>query len=362
MPPQPRKGVESALTRMNSGPTADSGRKSPKVSVITAVYNAGAYIEATVRSILGQSFGDFEYILVDDGSKDNSVDVIQQFSDPRIYLLLNDTNRGVIYSRNHAISVCNGQYIALTDADDVSLPERLAEQVKFLDAHPEIALVGTWQHFIGGNGRRLSTKRRERHYSPEQCRAALLFRNFFGNSTLMFRREAIPNPAYSPTIPFSEDYNFILRISERNKVALLPRAMVLYRVHDGNYSRQFQGPYYDWARNLKGNLLRRLGLEATEQQLDLHLDLEAEAITPTPASLEETHGWLETVLTANERCRIYDSGALKMVAANEWFESCQRASSLGYGTWRRFRNSALASCSQYGWAAQSKLFLRCVGI
>src|SRR5690242_18871494 len=104
----------------------------PTVSVITAVYNSKRFISRTLNSILGQSFSDFEYILVDDGSTDDSAAIIESVGDPRVRLLRNDRNQRLVYTRNRAITAASGEFIAITDHDDVSLPTRLAEQVAYL--------------------------------------------------------------------------------------------------------------------------------------------------------------------------------------------------------------------------------------
>jgi len=118
-----------------------------KVSVIMSVYNGEKFLSQAIESILSQTFIDFEFIIINDGSHDGSLDIIRSYHDQRMKLISRE-NRGLISSLNEAISLANGQYLARMDADDVSLPERLARQVSFLDNHSEIAVCGTWAEVI----------------------------------------------------------------------------------------------------------------------------------------------------------------------------------------------------------------------
>ena len=112
----------------------------PKVSVLMSVYNAAAFLREAVESVLAQTFSDFEFVIINDGSTDNSPDILREFHDPRIRII-DQTNHGLIASLNHGIQISQGQYIARMDVDDRCELDRLALQVRFLDRNPEIALL-----------------------------------------------------------------------------------------------------------------------------------------------------------------------------------------------------------------------------
>jgi glycosyltransferase involved in cell wall biosynthesis len=117
---------------------------SPKISVVMPVYNGKEYLALAVESILRQTFADFEFIIINDGSTDNSADIAASYEDPRIKLLHNDKNLGLIPSFNRGLENSRGEYIARMDADDIAFPDRFKKQVAFLDDHPDIALCGSW--------------------------------------------------------------------------------------------------------------------------------------------------------------------------------------------------------------------------
>ena len=121
----------------------------PLVTVLMPVYNGEKYLKEAIESILNQTFKDFEFLIINDGSTDNSVKIIQSFNDLRIRLIHNESNIGLIKTLNKGLKLSNGKYIARMDCDDVSLPKRLSVQINFMEKHPEIGVCGSWVKIIG---------------------------------------------------------------------------------------------------------------------------------------------------------------------------------------------------------------------
>lgn len=124
----------------------------PLVSVNMPCYNCSKYIKQSIDSILNQTYTNFELIIIDDGSTDNSVEVIKEFSDKRIKLFENITNQGIVYSRNRAVENSKGKYIAILDSDDIAYPTRIEKQLNFMESNPDFAMTGTWFDIIDENG------------------------------------------------------------------------------------------------------------------------------------------------------------------------------------------------------------------
>ena len=131
----------------------------PTVSVVMAAHNEAEYIGEAINSILNQTYSDFEFIIIDDGSTDQTIDIIESFDDGRLYLLQNDTNRGLPASLNRGIKFADGKYIARMDADDRSTPKRLEKQVKVLEQHQDVHVVSCWKGMIDKNGKNLGVRR-----------------------------------------------------------------------------------------------------------------------------------------------------------------------------------------------------------
>lgn len=335
-----------------------SSQVSPQVSVVTAVYNGAKFLPETIRSILDQTFGDLEYVLVDDASSDDSVEVIRSFQDPRLRLFINETNSRLVQTRNRGIAEARGQYIALSDHDDISVPTRLADEVRFLEQNPDIGMVGTWYGVINLTGDKLP-KRMHRRYDPDECKVSLLYRNPFGNSTLLIRREALPNPPYAAEFPLCEDYNFIVQVSRKHRIAILPEVTVYYRLTKGSYSNFARTQTFELARTIKVGLLREMGVEPTERELEIHQNLEMTHLPRDKALLSETKRWLERLVEANRLSRTYDTRAFEAITGNEWFEMCRTYSYFGPVIWTEFRRSPLARHSHYEGLERLKLRLKC---
>ena len=145
----------------------------PAISVLMSVYNGGRYLADSIRSILDQSFGDFEFLIVDDASSDGSLEIIEEFAcnDKRIVILRNECNLGLTRSLNLGLDRARGKYIARQDADDISLPKRLEKQWEFLEANHEIGVMGTAYYLINACGEIIGERSISRYFSPPPATA-----------------------------------------------------------------------------------------------------------------------------------------------------------------------------------------------
>jgi glycosyltransferase involved in cell wall biosynthesis len=209
----------------------------PDVSVVLPVYNCARYVGHAIDSILGQTFEDFELIVIDDGSTDDTPSILRRYADPRMRVIT-QPNAGVAASANRGIAAARGRYVARMDADDLSLPERLARQVRYLDANPACGLVGTWAEIWRDDS---PTDRTHRHPTDNATiRYELLLDNPFVQSSVMIRRTAIDTVGAYATDPLRqppEDYELWSRIARRFEVANLPEILQVYREIEGSLSR-----------------------------------------------------------------------------------------------------------------------------
>jgi len=214
--------------------------KNPRVSVLMSVYNGERYLREAVESILDQTFADFEFIIVDDGSTDNTWQILQSYaaSEPRIVLVQNETNVGVPGSLNRGLGLARGQYIARMDADDVSLPERLAKQVAFLDEHDEVGVVGCAIHVIDADGSPTRVKRYPTMHGPLMW--ALCFSTSLAHPTAVFRKAVVERVGgYDNALVANQDRDLWQRLSSVTHFANLPDVYLLYRRHPHKVSRRY---------------------------------------------------------------------------------------------------------------------------
>jgi glycosyltransferase involved in cell wall biosynthesis len=209
----------------------------PTVSVMMPVHNTAAFVARTVRSLLAQTYTDFELLIIDDGSRDASPRILRDLAetDHRIRLSLRE-NHGALATRNQLLKLARGKYLAVNDADDISLPGRLKHQVDYLEAHPDVACVGGWFDMIDARGRRLTTLRPPQGDAEIQ-RLALRGHCSICHSAGMMRRDAVERVGgYGRDFTFAHDLELWLRLGEVGKLANLQEAVIQFRLHDGSIS------------------------------------------------------------------------------------------------------------------------------
>ena len=216
----------------------------PKVSVVVAVYNAEKFITDTINAVLNQTFDNFELILLDDCSSDNSIDIIKQFSDDRIHIFKNDKNLGISQTRNKLLKMAKGEYIAILDHDDICLPHRLEEQVNFLEKNTDIDMIGSWFELFCPKGavwwRRFLVNLGWIWCHPLR---PTIFDAWKGNvlmhPTMMFRREVFTkhNIYYREEYTPAEDYDLVFQALEKGlNLANIPKVLLKYALHGNNLS------------------------------------------------------------------------------------------------------------------------------
>lgn len=201
-----------------------------RVSVILPVYNAQSTLQEAIDSILSQSFRDFELIIINDGSTDNSEKIIKNYSDSRIVYINNITNKGLIFSLNEGLRISSGDYIARMDADDISVKERFQKQVDYLDKNPECIVCGSQIEFFG-NISQLQIKRKYFENS-KSCKDFLLMYPCFAHPAVMMRGSIIRNKniKYNADYKNVEDYKLWIDLSNLGDFHNLSDILLFYRI------------------------------------------------------------------------------------------------------------------------------------
>lgn len=314
-----------------------------KVTIVLPVFNGEEYLAETIGSILGQTYKDFEFLIIDDGSTDHSLEIIKSYRDPRIRVLINPERLKLSGALNRGLDEAQGVYIARMDADDIALPNRLQKQVEFLDKHPEVGVCGTSIEVFG------KTKKRNDIYpkTTEDIRSYALFDCPFCHPTVMIRRELLDahqlryDGSYYPT----EDYELWSRAIELFPSVNLEDILLRYRIHEKSMTGA------DWnemdrqaARVIKPRLLQ-LGLSATEEDLQFHRNI-GRGRSVSLQNLDEINRaevWLHELMNKNHMRRCYDEMALKDMVQTVWFRLCMNSSQLGFALVKRYRKSNLTS-------------------
>jgi glycosyltransferase involved in cell wall biosynthesis len=202
------------------------------------VYNAQKYLSIAIKSILTQSYKEFEFIIINDGSTDNSCEIIKSYDDDRI-VFINQERKGLIYSLNHGIQKAKAQYIARMDGDDIALPERLSIQLSFIKKHDNVGVLGTGCQFIDEQGRFTGRKLNDIGEHIEILENILKARSGVSiiHPTTMIRKDVILEAGgYHERFPVCEDIDLWLRIANTSKLHVIPDVLLLFRVHQENVS------------------------------------------------------------------------------------------------------------------------------
>ena len=234
----------------------------PKVSILLPTHQSGAHLRETLDSIKAQTYQDYELLVVDDASTDQTLEILREYPDLRIQII-QGRNQGLADALNLGIKRAQGQYIARIDADDLMVPERLEKQVRFLDTHQNVIVCGGWQQYFG-----LSTFLHAPPASAEQCRANLLFRCDLCHSTLMLRTASFidHNLFYDPAYA-AEDFELWTRVLDVGDIANIPEVLGYYR-EDGKSitTAKKERLIRQNGEIVAASLKRNLGIELSEKQ------------------------------------------------------------------------------------------------
>ena len=226
--------------------------KNPKISVLMPTYNTKKeYLFESIKSILNQTYSDFEFLILDDGSTESSHDLIDSFNDRRIKYIYIADNRGAAEARNNLMAIARGEYIAIMDSDDVSLPTRFEKQVKYLDENAGVSVLGTYFE-------RFPEKKIEK-FITEPKYFDILKNNCIANPTVMYRRSDFEkyNLHYTPNI-VCEDYEMWSRAIRCLKIVNLPEVLLKYRWHGENISIKKSDKTKEQDSLIRGNMLEFL--------------------------------------------------------------------------------------------------------
>lgn len=233
--------------------------QNPRVTVLLSVFNDQDYIGEAIESVLGQTFKDFELLIVDDCSTDSTVEIIKGYSDPRIRLVVNDRNIDISRSLNKGLGLARGKYIARHDSDDISMPQRLERQVDFLDKNKDIAAVGARTEFIDEGGGHTGYWNQE--VFPEDIFYALSYRCPLTSSSMTYDKGRIMSlGGYDESSSHAEDYELFYRVSRTYKIYVIPEYLVKYRVREEQRLSKNHGPISERSFEIASRTKMDIGL------------------------------------------------------------------------------------------------------
>lgn len=287
---------------------------SKKISVVMSTYNTPVPIlKEAVESILHQTLPDFEFIIIDDASTDDSREYLSGLTDDRIRLIRNSENIGLTKSLNIGLMAAKGKYIARMDSDDVSLPMRFEEQYNYMERHPNVIMCGSRVSYIGDQKGTSSGKWRRKFENMDDYRVRLLFSNpgpphptFFMRHEMLKRHGVM----YDESLRYAQDYSMNIVLSRYGDVVTLDNPLVLYRVHDRQISTARKEEQLQCAKLIMKGLLTELLGDVSAEEVNFHLYFSKKMNRKAVIS-PDVAAWYKRLLEANSRLKIYNQRKLR---------------------------------------------------
>lgn len=297
----------------------------PLVSIILPCYNGERFLRECIDSILAQTYNSFELMVVDDGSTDNTLNILRKVDDKRVRILRNVKNEGIVSCLNKGINAAMGKYIARIDADDYMHRERLEKQVLYLEdeKNRNVAVVGSHHYIINSMGKLVGLK--QYPMENDEIKIKSFFQNPFSHPSVMMRADVVKELKYLKKFKHTEDYDLWFRIFEKHKSANIPEFLTYYRIHDKNISGLNARIQAENAVDLISYELDKLGIDYTVEEIALHISIYRGLGTTyfnTPEKRSRLDAWLDKILEATGSKFSYDIDFVKKMKRNILKEYC----------------------------------------
>jgi len=314
--------------------------KHPKITVLMPVYNTERFVSAAINSILKQSFIDFEFLVLDDGSTDGTVAKVEAFTDKRIRFIRNTKNKGVALTLNHGIELAKGKYIVRMDADDISYPNRLSEQFRFMESNPRVGVAGSRVRYFGCQPPLVD----HTPLNADVIKAYMLFDNPLYHPSVVIRKSLLNefNLRYDPVYNRSEDYELWLRATQFFPVVNLPLPLVKFRCHRASVTTIAADTMKKQALELLRQGLTRLGLKVSDEELLFHYAISKGQRMESLNMLSDSEKWLKNLVRCNFRVGLYNPDAFLEATGRIWFRLCHHSAQLGVNSWQLQKETSLA--------------------
>jgi glycosyltransferase involved in cell wall biosynthesis len=292
------------------------------------VHNGATYIASAVNSLLTQSFSDFELLVIDDGSSDETPEILGSIRDPRLRIVRNETNLGVPATRNLGLDLVKGEFIAFLDSDDVARRDRLDRQVRFLQKNADHVAVGSWARMIDENGTPGSILRRPLTW--DRIRARTLFLGTMRTPSVMGRVDVLRKFRFRSEYPVCSDSDFWVRVALEHRCANLTEPLIDYRIHSSSITKSQRPEVRERKIAIARYLLESLEVDFDQQDLENHFKLRKPKKQRFDASyIDWVRDWLPKLVAANRAHSIFPVSEFNRAAGERWcavYLSCSRGS------------------------------------
>jgi glycosyltransferase involved in cell wall biosynthesis len=293
----------------------------PLISVVMSVFNGEQYLKEAIDSVLCQTLGDFEFIIINDCSQDNSINIIKSYNDPRINLIENNENIGITRSLIRGFQEAKGKFIARMDADDICYPNRLEKQVAFLNENIDIIAVGSYVKMFGNGKTNIYTMPLSHH----EIKSHLILAPPLIHPSVMMRKEALDKNkiTYNPEYQKAQDYELWVRLARVGKLANIPEVLLMYRLHPGQVSNTFRSIQDLNARKVRNLQLTELGIYLNQHEEDLYNNAVTGKVEFSADFIMNLDRILAKIIMENQRAGIYETKSLEKYLGEVFWRCCR---------------------------------------
>lgn len=304
-----------------------------------SIYNGEIYLKESIESILDQTFKDFEFIIIDDGSTDKSEKIIKSYNDSRIKFLKNNKNIGLTKSLNKGLELCKGDFIARMDADDISLPVRLEKQLDYMNKNKNVDICGSWSMTIGQKFGEI----RKCPINHEEIKCQLLLNNIICHSSVIMRKKSISKEGirYNESYLYAQDFDFFVRMINQFRFSNIPEVLIRYRIHDNQIAEKKKNEQNLIANSIIKKQLKKLLINPTKEELELHNNLIELKINQSKDLILKSEKWMLKIIKNNAKVNIYDNKTLKLYFNYIWLRLCNAYAGLGLWSLKTYFKSDL---------------------
>lgn len=291
----------------------------PFVSVVLPAYNAGPYIAEAIQSILNQTYTNFELIVVNDCSTDNTEEQILAITDARIQYIKNAQNSGLIYNLNLGFSLAKGKYIVRMDADDISLPTRIATQVAFMEVNPAIGICGTWFQSFGSQNQVAKYE-----VENDAIKLRMLYQCHFCHPTVIIRKSIIDEHilTYDKAFIHAEDYELWGRMAFFTVFGNVGEVLLKYRVHGENVSQKHNTVQVENSHKVIQEIFIRFGMVVSAEAIAIWVRACYADFSLTADEIRTLESMMEGLLEGNKTVNYVAQPALEDFISQKWFNLC----------------------------------------
>ncbi|MES2619870.1 MAG: glycosyltransferase family A protein [Bacteroidota bacterium] len=327
----------------------------PFVTVLLPVYNAQLHVRQSIESVLGQTFPNFELLIINDGSTDDSEKEILSYTDARIRYYENESNAGLIATLNWGMELASGKYIVRMDADDICMPDRIQKQVQFMETHHKVGVCGCCADVIGKPNIKMKYDAHD-----ASIRIKMLYQCHMLHPSIILRKDLLDKLGlrYNPAFVHAEDYELFCRLGKFTKLANLTETLLLYREHEGSVSRIYQDVQTKNSLEVIQQQFKDLGMEIDETEVDLFKGLMNSRFDFAEKEVYVIENLLEKIIAANRQSKNLDEALLETILFQKWKDLLMNVTRFGLNIYRLGMNSHLSKLGNFTVTEKVKLSLK----